>query len=174
MKKNGFTLLELTIAMTLTSVMLVGAINLTAHVARVNARVTTRQELFHHATISMEFLTVHINEAMAINLVTESNNTLDHIEFFNEHVLDENQNRIINYRPITYPNNRLMFGGNRTAPGTQEIARYIANVEVSHNTNEQLLFITITTEPSITRFDILIEPIVLRTAINVQHKIMLP
>ena len=167
---KGFTLLELTIAMAVTTILLAGAINLSSYVSTANARATTRQELFHHATISMEFLTRHISEAQGIRLLTESNDTLRQIDMFiNRHTPQAHQ-RVINFRPATYPHNRLMFGGHGVAQGTQEVARYIANVEIVHNSYTNLLYITITTETSISRFDIEIEPIVLYRVVDIRYK----
>ncbi|MCL1997036.1 MAG: prepilin-type N-terminal cleavage/methylation domain-containing protein [Defluviitaleaceae bacterium] len=177
MRKNnrtkGFTLLELTIAMAVTTILLLGAINLSTYVATANARATVRQELFHHATISMEFLTTHISEAQSIDLQTENNGTLQRIDMFINRNTPQAHQRVINFRPVTPPNNRLMFGGQGVGLGTQEVARYIADVEIIHDTNTQLLHITVTTEASIGRFAVEVEPVVLYRAIDVRYKTVL-
>lgn len=170
---KGFTLLELTIAMAAMSILILGAVNLTSYVSMMNARATTRLELFHHATISMEFLTRHISEAQAIYLNTDNNNTLNRIDLFINLHTDQPHQRILNFRPVTYPHNRLMFGGHTYAMGTQEVARYISNVEIIHNTYTRLFYITITTETSISSSGAEIEPILLYRAIDIRHKTIL-
>ena len=58
---NGFTILEITISMAATLLLIISATNFTSYVTNVKARSFTRQELFHNASIAMEFLISHIN-----------------------------------------------------------------------------------------------------------------
>lgn len=167
---NGFTILEITISMAATLLLIISATNFTSYVTNVKARSFTRQELFHNASIAMEFLISHINEAYAIRLDTQSDNTLNSIHLFVSQGVQNYHERVISFRPIAEPQNRLMFGGRYVAQVTQEVARYISNVQVIHNYYYGILYITITTEAEISNYISKIYPITLRRIIDIIGK----
>ena len=63
-----------------------------------------------------------------------------------------------------------MFGGRYVAQVTQEVARYISNVQVIHNYYYGILYITITTEAEISNYISKIYPITLRRIIDIIGK----
>ena len=165
-KRAGVTLLELAISMAITSLVIMSVTNLITYSARVYARMATSSELLHHAVVSMEFITAHINEANSVEVITTADNTLVTI---NMRRTGTDHIRIINFGATATPTNRLMFGGQEYAGagwGHQEVARYINDIQFVLNESGSIAHVTIVTEDSIGSTSVQVEPIVVSASIE--------
>ena len=167
--KKGFTILEVIMSMAIFGIVIVGALNIFSYATNRNAIFRAEHELNQMAQISMEHLTKHIREAESMELITTPNNTLVDVWLRR----DTAEIRRFSY-DANHPQNRnwLMFGGAVSSPtgATQELTRYIGNVEMIVDEKRSLLHITIITDISTASFaGELSEPIILRRTLDISH-----
>lgn len=145
------------------------------YTSSMTARIFVNYELTENARIAMEFLTMQVKEAQAIELATNENNTLDMLWLHRD--LGTAQEHIAAFRYVNEPDrNWLMFGGRQpdaTFDVTQELARYISNIEIIIDEKRRLMHISITTDTTIQNANIeLYTPIILNRTIDLRHKLI--
>lgn len=170
---KGYTILETSIAMALFIIVIFATTNILIYTSNISARIHVRYELQENARISMEFLTTHIREGQLISLKTNNNNTLDTI-WIHTNTGTANEHITIFRYDVNSQRNWLLFGGSQTGSNqgvTQELARYISNIEMIMDKEKKLMYITITTDISIENTTVeLISPIILNRTIDLRYK----
>ena len=155
--KNGFTLLEVVISMGLLVILITATVHITRYTMVTNARLLAQSELFHQATVAMEFISAHIDSAYAIRPSHDSIR-IRRMEHFPNRI-DIQENNIF----FSSSNNRLNFSG-----AGNEFARYIQYFVISKS--NYLLYITIVTTDRIENNSSIIEPITLNRAFDISNK----
>lgn len=161
---KGYTLLELVIAVGISVVVLTSAVNVFGHFAISNQRIAVNQELFYNGVIAMEFITSHVNEAVAVRKNTSFSTLTTALEL----VVGEGTT---NERTIGHHiDNWLAFG---SSGGWQQAARYIAQVNFYIDHSLEVLRIEIITADTISGTDIYVEPLVFFRVIDLRYKLVL-
>jgi|GEM_PF-1030684 len=172
--QRGYTVLETVVAMGIFSIVIFTSVNMFTHVSNATARIYINYELTANARIAMDFLTTHIGEAQAVELRTVNNtNTLDTLWLHRS--LGTPDEHIATFRYVNEPDrNWLMFGGRQPGASfdtTQELARYISNIETIIDEERMLMHIQITTDTTIGNTNVeLHEPIILNRIVDLRHK----
>ena len=154
-KRSGFTLIELVVVMALWMILMAGASHLLLHSTSSSTRMITSQGALESARVAKDFLTVNIQMADTIILQRDTDGMLRRLTLYQ---IDQNGRR--------WP---YVFTYNRTANRLQfstynELAPHISEVRLAPSSNNNIMDIAITTDPSIG------EPITVTSKVDIRFK----
>ena len=157
---RGVSLLELSIALGLSTLVLLMSTQLVGHLTHRHAVAVTTHELTQQASIALNFIRTHLQEAHTTTLTQAPNGALNQLRLSVGYGASE-QVRTLSFSPVTDPDHRLMFGGiSEVGQGHQEVARYLADVRlIPRGVGYEIV---ITTTDSISRTQVQVAPVVLR------------
>ena len=150
---QGFTLLEVVISMGLLTIVITITIAIIRHNMATNNILLARSELFHQASMAMEFISANVDSAYYINF----NNTSINIR------RRPNYNNTIFFLSTT---NRLYFSG-----AGNEFARYIQSFIASPNDTNTLLYVHIVTKDHISNNPAIVNPIAVSRVFDISGRI---
>lgn len=174
--QRGYALLETVVATGIFSIVILSSVNMLTYVSNATARIYINYELTENARIAIDFLITHISEAQAVELRTVNNtNTLDTLWLHRN--LGTPEEHITTFRYVNeLDRNWLMFGGRQPGASfdtTQELARYIYDIETIIDEERMLMHIRITTATTIQNTNVeLHEPIILNRTVDLRHKLI--
>ena len=156
---NGFTLLELVVAIGLWMVLLLGASQLMMHTSRTAATIITRQEALEQARAAVDMLTVNVQMADALTLDPPEGGTLRRLS--TRQIDHANQPRwfVFNYGNILY---RLQYSN------YNELASHLSDVRITLSYNRDIMYISVTTAAHLGT------PITLTSAVDIRYKEWVP
>ena len=156
-RTKGYTLLEVSISFGLLLVLITAMAGISRHVLQVSERVRVQSELFHQASVSMEFIAAQIESAQGLRV--DSTHLAD-VRITVERGADESH---LLFRNST---NRLYFGG-----FGNEVSRYIAQFCVE--AKDGLLTVELTTRGAIDSSATVAEPVRLSRVFDISTKFSL-
>jgi prepilin-type N-terminal cleavage/methylation domain-containing protein len=162
-KSGGFTLLEMVVTMAVWILLLAGASHLLLHTSQVSAGVLARQEALENARAAVDALTVNLQMAEEIVLLTDSDGMLRRVSWLQ--VSPRGLPEWFEFRyfpdapPGTAQHNRLNFGNN-------ELASHLSELRLTLSADRRLIHITVTSDESLG------EPITLTSTVDIRYKIL--
>ena len=157
-RTKGYTLLEMTVSFGLMLVLITAMAGISRHVLQVSERVQVQSELFHQASVSMEFIAAQIESAQRVRLdrppmtppIADVRITVER-DGDASHLLFRNSTQ------------RLYFGG-----FGNEVSRYIARFYAE--AKDGLLTVSLTTTDTITTSPRAVEAISLARVFDISTK----
>lgn len=135
---QGLTLLELTLALLLFSIVIFSSINITSFVLNRTIYIQEQNEQIFNANLAMNTIAIHMYEATSFELETMADGRLHRLFLRNP---DFDGTRAIEFRRSEQ---ELRFGGFTTRINTQVMARYIDDIII--NIEGNLMYIFVITE----------------------------
>jgi len=144
---KGFTLVELTAAIFIFSLVALFAANMIIHTIKVNERLRKRSELREQAWVALEFLAAHIKLANGykITYYSQGSNSLLRLDLFINASAGAAEHNYV----FTFARNsrRLNFGGLTSGlPGVNELSKNISDVKINIDESKKLMYITVIAE----------------------------
>lgn len=156
---TGYTLLEVTISFGLLLLLITLTLGMSRYVTNANERARVQAELFHQATVSMEFIAAHVDTAYRLEPIDAY--PLPRGLFFQRRALDGKLDTTqILFRETT---GRLYLGG-----FGNEISRYLHDFQLE--VRDGLLFVHLTTMGTITHSPVRVAPIQLSRVFDISTK----
>ena len=175
--ESGFTLLETLLALTVTMFVLAAAMRLLSFASASAARAVVRGELTDSARAAADVMTVNIERATDIKIVTVGNNTLKSMS-----LTQANKIFVFTYDITASPSDpgyhRLIFSGEG---GTNELASNIAEIRVFKDGPDALVIqiktddkVTVNADSASKRAKVSVDPINIQIPINITGKAVIP
>ncbi|MDR2940892.1 MAG: type II secretion system GspH family protein [Clostridiales bacterium] len=177
--KKAFTLIELVASVTIMSVIFIAVFNLLSFAVTTYKKAIIYSELFHSASIAMDFFETQLRGAKEAKLTATRSGSMLRLEVSNVTGSDDSIKTLkseFSFDSTNTSNNyhRLNFGG------SNELAVYIEDIKMSLNDKKNIISIEITTDTRLARGireirfpDVsLKKPIVLKREIYLKHAVV--
>ena len=156
--KAGYTLLEVTISFGLLLILITLSAGLSRYFLQASETIQVRAELFHQASVSMEFIAAHVDTAYRFSSI--DNHT---IHFDRRRANGTIDSTHIQFSPHTDFSGRLYIGGLGN-----EVSRYLQMF--SFEEDNGLLYVNLTTTKTITGSTTVVEPVQLTRVFDISTK----
>ena len=161
--KGGFTLLELTVAITLWMIVLVSATQMLLHVSRASYTVMSRQNKLESARIAIDKLETNVQMADEIILITGPGHMLRHVTLYqidykgDRHDFQFRFDATLPYYDTRH--GRLEIGSNNVF---NEVSSHLGEVRMIMSEDRRLLHIIVSTDED--------DPVTFTSTVDIRYK----